>query len=82
MAIRAVVFDVGGVLALVEPMDFDRRWEAELGLPEKTTTTVMADVWDAGAVGGVTEAEVHRAMAERLGLTAEQVGAVMADMWR
>ena len=32
MAIRAVVFDVGGVLATVGPMDFAGRWEPALGL--------------------------------------------------
>jgi putative hydrolase of the HAD superfamily len=42
----------------------------------------MADVWAAGAIGRVTEDEVHRAMRDRLGLTAEQAGLVMAEMWR
>ena len=32
MVIRAVVFDIGGVLALCEPMDFDGRAEARFGL--------------------------------------------------
>ncbi|MEU4561069.1 HAD-IA family hydrolase [Actinoplanes sp. NPDC023936] len=82
MVIRAVALDVGGVLALVEPMDFDRRWEVHLGLTAGTISTVMADVWDAGAIGRVTEAEVHRAMGERLGLDAGQVEAMMADMWK
>ncbi|MEU8241194.1 HAD family phosphatase [Actinoplanes missouriensis] len=82
MAIRAVVFDVGGVLALVEPMDFDRRWEAQLGLSAGTISRVMADVWDAGAIGRVTEAEVHRVMGERLGLDDSLVDAMMGDMWR
>ncbi|WP_197725445.1 HAD family phosphatase [Actinoplanes sp. OR16] len=78
MTVRAVVFDVGGVLALVEPMDFDARWEAKLGLERGTIGAAMADVWEAGAIGGVTEAEVHQALSERLGLDAEEV---MADMW-
>jgi HAD superfamily hydrolase (TIGR01509 family) len=82
MAIRAVVFDVGGVLALVEPMDFDRRWETELGLAGGTIGTAMADVWAAGAIGRVTEDEVRRAMRDRLGLTVEQAGLVMDEMWR
>ncbi|MBG0564423.1 HAD family hydrolase [Actinoplanes aureus] len=82
MAVRTVVLDVGGVLALVEPMDFDKRWEAEFGWPSGTIGTVLADVWEAGAVGRVTEAEVHQAMSDRLGLTPAQADAVMADMWR
>jgi putative hydrolase of the HAD superfamily len=82
MVIRAVVFDVGGVLALVEPMDFDRRSEAELGLADGAIGTAMADVWAAGAIGRVTEDEVHQAMRDRLGLTGEQVDTVMGEMWR
>ncbi|MEV6305402.1 HAD family phosphatase [Actinoplanes sp. NPDC051861] len=71
--VRAVVFDVGGVLALVEPMD--------LGDVDPDGT-VLADLWEAGEVGRVTEAEVRRAMGERLEMTPEQVDGVMADMWR
>jgi epoxide hydrolase-like predicted phosphatase len=82
MAIRAVVFDVGGVLALVEPMDFDRRYEAKMGLADGAIETAMADVWAAGEIGRVTESEVHQAMHDRLGLTGEQVDMVMAEMWR
>lgn len=82
MVIRAVVFDVGGVLALVEPADFDRRWEAALGLADGAIGAGLADVWADGALGRVTEAEVTRALRDRLGLTGEQVDAVLADMWR
>jgi hypothetical protein len=32
MTIRAVVFDIGGVLAECEPMDFGPRAEADYGL--------------------------------------------------
>ncbi|WP_229074480.1 HAD family phosphatase [Actinoplanes sp. DH11] len=81
-SVRAVVFDVGGVLALVEPMDFDRRWEQRLGLPTGTIEATMADVWAAGGIGGVTEAAVHEAMCQRLGWDAGQVEAVMSDMWQ
>jgi putative hydrolase of the HAD superfamily len=82
MVIRAVVFDVGGVLALVEPMDFGPRWEAQLGLAEGAIGAAMADVWADGAVGRVTEDEVRRAMRDRLGLSGEQADAVLAEMWR
>ncbi|MDG4826352.1 HAD family phosphatase [Asanoa sp. WMMD1127] len=82
MVIRAVVFDIGGVLEFCEPMDFDRRWEAALGLADGAFDAALADVWAGGAVGTVTEAEVHAAIRERLGLSADQVDAVLADMWR
>ncbi|WP_203716836.1 HAD family hydrolase [Asanoa siamensis] len=82
MVIRAVVFDVGGVLEFTEPMDFDRRWEETLGLGDGAIGATMADVWAAGEIGTVTEAQVHAAMRDRLGLTVDQVEAVMADMWK
>ena len=58
MAIKAVVFDVGGVLATVGPMDFAGRWEPALGLAAGQLGSAMADVWAAGEIGGVTVAEV------------------------
>jgi epoxide hydrolase-like predicted phosphatase len=82
VVIRAVVFDIGGVLELTGPMEFDSRWEAALGLPAGTFDTALTDVWEAGAIGKVTEAEVHAAMRDRVGLTDGQVEAVLADMWR
>jgi epoxide hydrolase-like predicted phosphatase len=78
---RAVVFDIGGVLVDAPPMAFDRRWESALGLPAGALTTDVADVWEAGAIGAMSEAEVVRALRERTGLTADQVDAVLADMW-
>ncbi|GIF47924.1 haloacid dehalogenase [Asanoa ferruginea] len=77
-----MVFDIGGVLEVTGPMEFESRWEAALGLPAGTFDAKLTDIWQAGAVGTVTEAEVHAAMRDRVGLTDEQVEAVMADMWR
>jgi len=44
MVNRAVVFDIGGVLELTGPMEFESRWEAALGLPAGTFDTKLADV--------------------------------------
>jgi putative hydrolase of the HAD superfamily len=82
MTIRAVVFDIGGVLAECEPMDFARRAETEYGLTAGAIGADLADLWTAGAIGGITEAQVTAAMLERSGLTADQVDAVLAEMWR
>jgi epoxide hydrolase-like predicted phosphatase len=82
MTIRAVVFDIGGVLADCEPMDFGRRAEAEHGLPPGSLGAGLEEVWAAGAIGGITEADVTAALLERSGLTAEQVDALLAEMWR
>jgi putative hydrolase of the HAD superfamily len=82
MTIRAVVFDIGGVLAECEPMDFGRRAEAEHGLSPGTLGADLEEVWTAGAIGGITEADVTAALRERSGLTAEQVDVLLAEMWR
>jgi epoxide hydrolase-like predicted phosphatase len=82
MTIRVVVFDIGGVLAECEPMDFARRAEAEHGLALGTLGADLADVWAAGGIGGLTEAQVTAAIIERSGLTAAQVDAMLAAMWR
>jgi FMN phosphatase YigB (HAD superfamily) len=82
MTIKAVVFDIGGVLTLGEAMDFDKRWEAELGLAPGAIDTAMADVWAAGAIGRVSYEDVSAAMGARLGLDGPRVEAVLDDMWR
>jgi epoxide hydrolase-like predicted phosphatase len=81
MGIRAVVFDIGGVLEITEKMTFGQRWEEKLGLAPGAIGEPLADVWDAGAVGTMTEEAVYRTIGERLGVAREQVDAMMADMW-
>ena len=50
MAIRAVVFDIGGVLEVTPDLGITQRWEARLGLPaggldEPQLEAFMADLW-------------------------------------
>jgi epoxide hydrolase-like predicted phosphatase len=81
MGIRAVVFDVGGVLEITGEMTFAGRWERKLGLPAGSVGQPLEDVWAAGAIGTITEDAVHRTIGERLGIAPEKVDAMMADMW-
>jgi putative hydrolase of the HAD superfamily len=82
MLIRAVVFDIGGVLEITPDLGVDRRWEARLGLPAGRMGERMDDVWTDGALGTVTLDDVHRAIRDRLGLDEQQLTAFMADIWR
>ena len=82
MAIRAVVFDIGGVLEITPDLGVDRRWEARLGLPAGGLLARMADVWRAGSIGTITLDEVHQAIEQRLGLDEQQLAAYMADVWQ
>ena len=67
VAIRAVVFDIGGVLEITPDLGVDRRWEARLGLPAGEMGRRMGDVWMDGGLGMITLDGVHKAIRDRLG---------------
>ena len=82
MAIRAVVFDIGGVLEITPDLGVTEMWEARLGLPAGELSQRMHDVWAGGRIGAITEEDVHQAIIDRLGLDGQQLAAFMADIWR
>jgi epoxide hydrolase-like predicted phosphatase len=81
MTIRAVVFDIGGVLEFTPDLGVDRRWEVRLGLNPGGIDARMGDVWTAGGLGTITESEFHDALAQRLGLDDVLRSQFLADMW-
>ena len=81
MAIRAVVFDIGGVLEITPALGLTERWETRLRLPAGELNQRMHDVWAVGSIGTITEGDVHRAVTDRLGLDGQQLAAFMADVW-
>ena len=85
MVIRAVVFDIGGVLELdvIELVDIglDDRWEHRLGLQPGELDRRMGPVWRAGSLGKCTEEDVHQEMGKRLDMNQEQVEEYMREMW-
>jgi epoxide hydrolase-like predicted phosphatase len=82
MVIRAVVFDIGGVLEITPELGTDRRWEARLGLAAGEMDERMGGVWRGGSLGTITLDGVHQAVRDRLGLDEQQLTAYMADLWR
>ena len=69
MAIRAVVFDIGGVLEITQDLSptrsqdsITRAWEARLGLAPGKIDELMRDAWIGGGIGAVTLDEVHQAL--------------------
>jgi len=84
MTIKAVVFDIGGVLEITPRSlrDVSEAWESRLGLAPGELNERMADAWHGGGIGTVSEQEVHQALTERLGLDEQQVSDFMADLWR
>lgn len=87
MSVKAVVFDVGGVLERVDdaawPVTWIRRWERRMNLPTGHVLERLADhAPDEDIVTGrMSEAQVRELYAEALGLDDEQADAMMAEMW-
>jgi epoxide hydrolase-like predicted phosphatase len=82
MTIQAVVFDIGGVLEITPSLAVTERWEARLGLEAGEINNRMADVWYGGGIGTISEADVHRALAERFGFDNRQADEFMSWIWR
>jgi epoxide hydrolase-like predicted phosphatase len=82
MSIRAVVFDIGGVLEITPDLGVTETWEARLGLAQGELNKRMYDAWRGGSIGTIGEEDVQRAITERLGLDGERRAEFMADMWR
>jgi epoxide hydrolase-like predicted phosphatase len=81
MPIRAVVFDIGGVLELTDEGSLTRIWEPRLGLGPGEMGSLLAEVAAAGAVGAISERQAGQRIAEVLGLDAGQLRAFLADLW-
>ena len=81
MVIRAVVFDIGGVLEITPDLGVVPMWETRLGLPAGELSERMHDAFMGGSIGTITEDDVHQALGDRLGLDERQVAAFMADIW-
>lgn len=80
--IRAVVFDIGGVLALVEePAPWVDAWERRLGLPAGGLRDRVTTIWQRGRTGAATSEEIEAATAEVLGLGPDDSRELWEDMW-
>jgi len=82
MVIRAVAFDIGGVLEITPDLGVDRLWETRLGLPAGEILVRMRDIWWGGSIGTITFDDVHEALRDRLGLDDQTLAQYMADVWR
>ncbi len=81
MAIRAVVFDIGGVLEYTPRTGWEKKWEANLGLKPGELSKRLRSVWEDGSIGTISEEEVEKSTGDILGLDRAQVDAFMADLW-
>lgn len=81
MAIRAVVFDIGGVLEITPDLGLTEKWEARLHLRPGELNERMASVWSDGSLGKCSEEDVQQSLKEILAMGQEQVDAFWHDLW-
>jgi epoxide hydrolase-like predicted phosphatase len=81
MTIRAVVFDIGGVLELTPLTGWVEKWEARLYLNPGELDERLMDVWRAGSLGTISHEEVEKRIGKIMGMDQGQVAALMADLW-
>jgi epoxide hydrolase-like predicted phosphatase len=81
MAIRAAVFDIGGLLEITPRTGWVEKWEARLHMQPGELDQRLMGVWRAGSSGTISEEDVEKSVGEILGIDRGQVEAFMADLW-
>lgn len=81
MAIRAVAFDIGGVLEITPDTGMTEKWEQRLHLKPGELDQRMASVWRDGSLGKCSEEQVQQSLREIMGMDQAQVDAFMHDLW-
>ena len=81
MTVRAVVFDIGGVLEITPDLGTDARWRDRLGLTEDDYRARTRQIWRSGSLGEISLDEVHSGLAAALALDPGTVAALMDDIW-
>jgi epoxide hydrolase-like predicted phosphatase len=79
--VRAIVFDVGGVLEVNPATGWPERWAVRLGLSADELAERMDRLWSGGDIGSVTLAEIERRTADGLDLDAGALLELMNDAW-
>jgi putative hydrolase of the HAD superfamily len=82
MTIKAIVFDIGGVLEITPDLGLDKKWEQKLNLKSGVLNQRLGDVWRGGSIGTISIEQVHQGIGETLGWSKEQVNEFMDDIWR
>jgi epoxide hydrolase-like predicted phosphatase len=81
MAIRAIVFDIGGVLEITPDLGVTEKWEERLHLKPGELDERMGSLWRGGSLGKCTLEDVARGLRERLGMDQAQVDDFLHDLW-
>lgn len=81
--IKAVIFDVGGVLIRTTDRNGRFRWDQKLGLDRGQTEELVfgSEMGTKAQRGAVSDAELWRWLGERLALSEEELEQFRADFW-
>jgi epoxide hydrolase-like predicted phosphatase len=79
--VRAVVFDIGGVLEVTPPTGWQQRWCTRLGLSDERFRRLLAPPGRAGSLGQIDLEQYTATAQELLGFDDEQAVAFMDDIW-
>jgi putative hydrolase of the HAD superfamily len=84
MTIRAVIFDIGGVLVRTEDREPRRKWERRFGLPEWGLADLVfnSPASRRASVGKGTRVEVWAEIAHVLSLAPEEMDEFIRDFWQ
>ena len=81
VAIRAVIFDIGGVLETDPPTGWLERWAERLGLGAPDVVSRLEPISRAGNIGAISLPQAQEQIAAVLGLSEAQLGQFMEDLW-
>ena len=83
MGIKAVIWDLGGVLVRTEDRSSRERWEQRLGLRigELDALVFDGEVGRAAALGKAQADDIWHALGDRLSLDEEQLATLERDFW-
>jgi FMN phosphatase YigB (HAD superfamily) len=82
VAIRAVVFDIGSVLEIIDDAVFPGTWPARLGLEDDEFTMRLDGLGGDPVLGEVTEDEIRTHWQRSLDLSDAVADELMGDFWR
>ena len=81
MTIRAVVFDIGGVLELTPDAGLIEKWGERLHLKPEEFVEQLDSAWGAGALEERSEEELQKSLGEITGMDQAQVDEFVRDFW-
>ncbi|MBE2221364.1 MAG: HAD family phosphatase [Anaerolineae bacterium] len=81
--IKAIIFDIGGVIIRTEDHSSRRQWEKKLGLAEWESETIVfnSEMGQKAQSGAITDAELWTWVGQRLNLNGSELAAFRAGFW-